>query len=383
MNHHQGAELLGTFYNKLPQHLKQFIDPSLPREKRLMSARGIIPLPPKDIALLLFCLVLDNDKEISKEAEQSIVQIPKKVMEMILSDQNTPPEFLHYVAMTTKEQPLIQAVILNPSTSDITIANLARSLDNPMLLDLIANNQQRLLRSQEIFEAISVNPALSRSSLERIVSFLRNRLSAGGLGEASEDNVYVIEEEHCGEFEFATEEITSQRLDPQDGLPQIPERSFVDDLQLSHEMVEESSEPNRESGENLFALIKKMSMAEKVKLALVGNKDARAILARETARIVHAALLKNPRITEQEIVSLAQSTTVDQDILRQISLDRKWIKQYTVKQALVQNPKTPTHISMPLVKYMLDKDLRSLAQSKDVPSIIATMARRLLAEKRR
>jgi hypothetical protein len=366
---------LATFYDKLPEHLKQFVDPSLPREKRLMSARGVIPLPPKDIALLLFCLVLDDDKEISGEAEQTIAQIPQKVMEMILPDQNTPPELLHYVAMTSKEQSLLQAVILNPSTSDITIANLARSLDNPMLLDLIANNQQRLLRSQEIFEAISVNPALSRSSLERIISFLSLHLSAGGLGGAYEENVYVIEDE-CADAHVP-------QLNSLEGVHPSLERSFVDDFQLSQETVEESAEPSREKEENIAAKIKKMSVGEKVKLALLGNKEARTILARETVRIVHAALLKNPRITEQEIVSLAQSTAVDQDILRQISLDRKWIKQYPVKQALVYNPKTPTHISMPLVKHMLEKDLRSLAQSKDVPGIIATTARRLLAEKRR
>jgi len=50
-----------------------------------------------------------------------------------------------------------EAVILNNKTPDEAVANLASSTSDSSLLDLIAANQQRLVRFPEIIEAILAN----------------------------------------------------------------------------------------------------------------------------------------------------------------------------------------------------------------------------------
>src|ERR1700745_3647662 len=95
------------FLEKIPDSLRRFVDPSLPKEMRLMAARGLIPIGPRDLTLVLYVLILDKDKEISKEAEASLKSMPEGVMATVLLNISIPPELLDYVARNTKSESLI------------------------------------------------------------------------------------------------------------------------------------------------------------------------------------------------------------------------------------------------------------------------------------
>jgi hypothetical protein len=75
----------------------------------------------------------------------------------------------------------------------------------------------------------------------------------------------------------------------------------TDAIVVPTELVEEPSEPKPtdEPEKALWLRIRTMTVAEKVKLALRGNKDARGILLRDTNRILPRLVLQNPRITEE------------------------------------------------------------------------------------
>ena len=64
--------------------------------------------------------------------------------------------------------------------------------------------------------------------------------------------------------------------------------------------------------------------------------------------IVALGVLKNGRITEQEIESIARMRNVAGDVLRQIGQKRDWIKSYSIVSALVcggrGRPSTPRSI---------------------------------------
>jgi hypothetical protein len=80
-------------------------------------------------------------------------------------------------------------------------------------------------------------------------------------------------------------------------------------------------------------------------------------------------------------VSIAQSRNVSDDVLRAISRNREWTRNYQVKQALAMNPRCPQSEAMKYLNYLQDKDLRGLMRSKDVPNAISTHARRILMKK--
>jgi hypothetical protein len=66
-----------------------------------------------------------------------------------------------------------------------------------------------------------------------------------------------------------------------------------------------------------------------------------------------------------------------------ISMSREWTRNYQVKLGLATNPKCPLTAAVKFVNYLQDKDLRQIMRSKDVPSAVATHARRILMKKGR
>lgn len=135
--------------------------------------------------------------------------------------------------------------------------------------------------------------------------------------------------------------------------------------------------------EALPARIRKMPVAERFKLALRGNREARNVLARDPLKLVQSAVLKNPRITAEEVLTLAKSRSVDGDLLRQLGSEKEWLRHYAVRQSLVQNPKTPVTVSLTLIRGLRERDIRMLARSKNVPGVIQQAAQRLIVQRGR
>src|SRR5262249_34479145 len=75
-----------------------------------------------------------------------------------------------------------------------------------------------------------------------------------------------------------------------------------------------------------FQRIMKLNVAERQILAMKGNGEERAILIRDTARIVSQTVLKNPRLSETEIAGFAAMRNLHEDILRTIASSREWTK---------------------------------------------------------
>ena len=58
---------------------------------------------------------------------------------------------------------------------------------------------------------------------------------------------------------------------------------------------------------SLSKRIMSMNVSEKIKLATKGNKEARGILMRDSNKLVSVAVIRSPRITDGEVLGLAQS----------------------------------------------------------------------------
>ncbi len=140
-------------------------------------------------------------------------------------------------------------------------------------------------------------------------------------------------------------------------------------------------ELSEEEYESLYFKILNMGVADKIKLATLGNKEARSILVRDSKKMVAVAVIKSPKITISEVESISNSRQVCDDVLRQIAGTKEFMRSYTVKLNLVNNAKTPVPISMRLLNQIRELDLRKIAKSKAVPQAIATQARRIAESK--
>ena len=107
------------------------------------------------------------------------------------------------------------------------------------------------------------------------------------------------------------------------------------------------------------------------------------ILIRDPNRLIQRFVLKNPRITEDEVLMVARNRNLDVEVLRTIGEHRQWSRNYQIKLALVTNPKTPLATAIHFVGTLMERDLHFLAKSKNVSQTVAGQARRLLMQRER
>jgi hypothetical protein len=287
----------------------------------------------------------------------------------IVSDSSTNPEVLDFIAKNTTNESFHEKIILNNSSYDSTLIYLAENIHLQNLIELIANNHIRILRTPSYLEALGKNPSISRSTIDSVISFLQRYIDVKGY--IHDLPSVKTEEEDKGDETGSTS----------DDIPL--EDSFLDEIEFSDDFVEENDEPIEEIfRENMFSKIKQMNFAERVKLSMMGNKEARTILVRDPNRVVACAVLRNPRVAESEVTLFAQSKVVVDDVLRLISESRKWIKLYQIKVSLVTNPKTPPDISLKYVRHLLERDLRSIMNDKNLPGVISLAAKRIFRERK-
>ena len=93
-----------------------------------------------------------------------------------------------------------------------------------------------------------------------------------------------------------------------------------------------------------------MTVVEKIKAALTGNLETRSLLIRDSNKIISRAVLQSPKISETEAESYAAAKNVSEEVLRLISLNRRFMKSYVVMRALVNNPRAPIDVSLPLLR---------------------------------
>jgi hypothetical protein len=133
---------------------------------------------------------------------------------------------------------------------------------------------------------------------------------------------------------------------------------------------------------NMTQLIQRMSIPQKIKLALKGAKDARGMLIRESSKLISMGVLENPRLTIGEVEFFAKSTNLSEDLLRKIGMNAEWTRKNTIISALVNNPKTPVGLSMGFVNRLPDRELAILEKSRNIPAPVRTAARNLIMKKK-
>jgi hypothetical protein len=184
--------------------------------------------------------------------------------------------------------------------------------------------------------------------------------------------------EIAGEYSFKDEDFQadSSELDSNPGI-----KDWLDTTEKGQEDVPLEVEEHRKN--SLFLLLQAMTVATKIQFAMKCNKEARTVLIRDNNRLVQMSVIKSPKITESEIVTIANNRSVHEDILRYISTQREWMKNYEVRVGLVFNPKTPLFISTKQVQTLKERELSKLGKSKSVPRALSVTAVRKLHEVKR
>lgn len=153
----------------------------------------------------------------------------------------------------------------------------------------------------------------------------------------------------------------------------------ADDPLFDVPAADEPDDPELEAAEaegTLLQKLQRMNITERMKAAMRGSREVRAVLIRDANKMIAVAVLSSPKVTESEIESFAKMASVGEDILRTIAMNRAWLKNYPIVVALTKNPKTPVGLSLNLLNRLNDRDLASVSIDRNVPDPLRTAARR-------
>lgn len=118
----------------------------------------------------------------------------------------------------------------------------------------------------------------------------------------------------------------------------------------------------------------------RIKLAMKGTRTHRAQLIRDSNKLVAAAVMSSPKLTETEVEAFAKMANVSEDVLRIIASNRAYTKNYSIISALTRNPKCPPAISMQMIQRLNERDQKSLSIDRNVPEAVRLAARKFVVK---
>ena len=348
----------------LPKPLHRHVDPKAPVALRMMGAKGLVPaVTPADRVTLLYFLSFDADEGVRSTASRTAEALPDREFGVALRSDDVPPEALDWLAdRFQSKDAALELILLNPQTSDDTVARLAPRVSQP-LADIVRQNELRLLRCEGIIRGLCQNPNALASTVDGACDFcVRNGLVLLDVPQL----VAAHRRVHGRDPASEPAEDTADKLMAE----------YQAELALDHvPVLRAETEDERARKVTITQRIVKMSVAEKIKLATLGNKEARTILLRDANKLVCMAAATSPRITEGEIMMLANSKTTNADVLRYIYGNRDFTRSYILRLSLVKNPKVPLPTALRFLQSLQERDIKELARDRNVPQTVMAQAK--------
>jgi hypothetical protein len=377
-----------------------------PAQARAMAARGMLPLSAEDLLEVLVCLRDDGDAEIAQAAAATLAEQPAEVLLGAASSGATSPRVLSHLASRADAGSTVhEALASNAHTPDEAIVALAAGAGDGALLELITVNQQRLIRAPAIIDAVLSNPARTFEAerrarevrqeffeKERGARQIAGEMRARGLSAAAEfvesaesigapsgltfDDAWLIAEH----IEVSDEELDDSWL-PSERMEELLAESEEERAATMERIISETAAEVGEVAPDRVSLIRRimlMSVKDRIKLAMKGDREARSILIRDGSKVVSTAVVHNPRITDKEVETIASMRTISEDVLRLIAMNRAWARVYPVIHNLARNPRTPLSAALGILPRLQARDLQALSQNRNVPDGVRRQAFRLI-----
>lgn len=386
--------------------VKAIITGSAPQPAKLAAARGLLPLAQNDLLEILVSLRESEDTEIAAAASETLENESLNDLLPVARAEDTAPRVLAYLATRKGAgREIYEAAILNSHTPDEALAVLARATADSSLLELLSSNQQRLVRSPAIIDAILGNKARSTEAERRaretrqeffekergarqIAEELRARgktaaaeffekaeLTTVSGNEMSVDDAWLI----ASHIEVSDADIDEAWL-PAERYEELIAESPADSAANAQRIVESERLEEGAVTDERVSLIRRimlMNTRDRMKLAMKGDREARSILIRDSNKVVSTAVVNNPRLSDQEVENIASMRTVSDEVLRLIALNRAWTRSYPIIYALARNPRTPIPTAINILPRIRTKDLQNLTQNKNISETVRRQAERL------
>ncbi|MDB4973710.1 MAG: hypothetical protein JWN48_2051 [Myxococcaceae bacterium] len=333
----------------------------------------MVPIKGLEQVMLLLQLAGDPDAALARTAQDSLAKLPDSVLHQSVEGALA-PSFLDALAEHFRErEDVLERLAANPHIDAGTLEWIALR-GSERVSERIAVNEQRLLESPRVIEALYRNKNTRMSTADRLV-------------ELAARNGVVLD---IPTFEAHVAAIKGQLI------PEASDEPLPSDLDFQHALAADDDDPEavaaaeeeevaedkvKEQYLPLMMRIRQMTSSEKLRLAMVGNASARAFLVRDKNKTVAYATITSPSLQEAEVMPIVRSKEVGEEIIRYIGNKREWTKSHEIKHALVFNPKTPVGIALRFIGHLREDELKALSRSRNVSQPLKSAALQKIAAK--
>ena len=308
---------------------------------RLAAARGALPMSGPNLVTVLFVFYHGENLELKEESLDTLKTLPAQILLAALSQVELHPSIIDFIVkLRYLDSVVMQAALSHRMIGIRSLLFLAKNSTGDVL-DMLSHNDEALRKADVLRTEIINNIHADKVMKQRL-----------------------------GWVEPTPE--PEPEVEPQPGANAEAEEA---ESPVEEEIEEESR--------SKYQQLQDMPVADKIKMALTGDKEWRTLLIRESNKLVNTAVLKNPRVSEGEVLAVAKNRSASEELIRIVLLNRDWIKLYDIKKALAVHPRTPLQKAVRFMTFLSEKDLRELAKSRDVGQAIVNNAKRMLMAKTR
>ncbi len=351
---------------------------SAPREIRLFAARGLLPLDPDASLRALLAVVGDPDPGIAEEALSNLKSSSPDRLATFLRLGEPREAEIDVLARQSDDPFVLEEVVRSRMTGDGTLLFLAHTSSGRPQEALISNHA-RLLAKPALVQALLDNPELSDQG-RRLLSELTE--------EFFEKKARRVQSDARRADEAALAEAA---LEPE--IAEAPEEEGdLDEDEDEDEILEDSAEDAAEEAPEednslfigaIYRRIGLMTISEKMALAYKGSKDERRILIGDSNKLIGTAVLKSRSLSLNEVEAFSGMRNLDEELYRRIAANREWIRKPAIIVTLVKNPRVPLDVTLPLLKRLPTRELRTVVRDRNLAPALRTSANKLLILRRR
>lgn len=371
----------------LPGPAQKLVAVDAPPKVQELAAKGIAPgLKPVDTVAVVVYLMRSDRAVVHDNAVATIKNLPPLILQGALDSPDLDPAIIDALAQAyISRLDVIEKLVVKPGVALDTIEHLARS-GSEEITEIVATNEVRLMEHPRLIELLYMNKSTRMSTADRIVDLARrNGLELTGIPtfreaaqalegelifepspEPTPDDLVYVETATIAE-EIAAETAATKGAEPED--------THVEKSEGEEEVVKEKFVP-------LYKRIADMSISQKVRRATLGTKEERLLLVRERNRLVCTAVARSPMLQEDEVDLITKNRNISEDVLRIIGSTGEWLRSYSIKKNLAENPKTPTMMAIRFALGLRESDMRMFVKNRNISPPIRDAVRKHLQKRK-
>ncbi|HMK28966.1 MAG TPA: hypothetical protein VK473_04715 [Terriglobales bacterium] len=363
---------------------------ALPVNMMRSAALGALSIPEAETIEILVCLA--QHPIFGEQARFTLAGWDERSLIRAGQDPATPPEVLDYLSSPENLRPKLLPILLqNPAVPEGRLVELAQSKSRETLTAMLASERAQSL--EKVLTALSLNHHLlppEVAQVEQALARFEPRPATPADDEPITPATPAIDESDADILEIENEiarfqaehaaEIAAAEAEPFE----LVDLTEEENREIQQSVASRTPQAAVRGGERRLSTLQKiarLSVGERVQLAMKGNREERFVLIRDGTKIVSSAVLESPKLTDSEVEYFATMKNVTENVLRGIASKRKFIKLYPVVRALCSNPRCPLDVSLTLVKSLMVRDLKDLSTNKNVADTLRKVSLKLFREK--